>query len=191
MERDDRCLYLFATSLRDKVKSGDKKDVTDAETVILKEFLENYVMVRLTNMFFIDVSEPILTILNHFESEDPIIHKRWHTLADFFSKFLSKFMKNAGDDKSPINELLDIDFTVSKNQLSDQDIFLGGKVESFLKELTVSSCLILRGSPFQLQAPLTVKDFWFSVSLGLTVTILLCLLSLHRTVASYSAPWLT
>ena len=138
MERDDRCLYLFAISLRDKVKSGDKKDVTDAETVILKEFLENYLMVRLTNMFFIDVSDPILIVLNHFESEDPIIHKRWHTLADFFTKFLSKFMKNAGGEKSPINELLDMDFTVSKNQLSDQDIFLGGKVESFLKELNLT-----------------------------------------------------
>ena len=84
MERDDRCLYRCAIRLRDKVKSGDKKDVTEAENVILKEFLENYLMVRLTNMFFIDVSEPVLILLNHFESEDPIIHRRLGDLSRLF-----------------------------------------------------------------------------------------------------------
>lgn len=66
MERDDRCLYLCATQLRDRIKSGEQKDVTEAESVILKEFLENYLVVRLTHMFFIDVSEPVLILLNHF-----------------------------------------------------------------------------------------------------------------------------
>ena len=138
MERDDRCLYLCATQLRDRIKSGEQKDVTEAESVILKEFLENYLVVRLTNMFFIDVSEPVLILLNHFESEEPIIHKRWDTLANFFFKFLSKLMKNAGGEDARIDDLLKVDFTDLKAQLSDEDIFLGGKAETFLKELNLT-----------------------------------------------------
>ena len=56
MEKDDRCLYLCATKLRDDVQSGARKDITEAETIILRDFLGNYIVVRLTNMFFIDVS---------------------------------------------------------------------------------------------------------------------------------------
>ena len=99
MEKDDRCLYFCATKLRDKIKMGLHKDVTEAETTILKDFLGNYLVVRLTNMFFIDVSDPVVTLLNHFDSEEPLIHKRWDMLANFFYKFLSKFMKNAGRGK--------------------------------------------------------------------------------------------
>ena len=138
MEKDDRCLYFCATKLRDKIKMGLHKDVTEAETTILKDFLGNYLVVRLTNMFFIDVSDPVITLLNHFESEEPLIHKRWDMLANFFYKFLSKFMKNAGGENEPISELLKTDFKDSKLQLSDGNIFLGGKVETFLKDLGLS-----------------------------------------------------
>ena len=46
IERDDRCLYLCATTLRDDVESGKKKDITEAETVILQDYLSNYLVVR-------------------------------------------------------------------------------------------------------------------------------------------------
>ena len=106
MEKDDCCLYLCSTKLRDNIESGQQKDVTEAETIILKDFLGNYLVVRLTNMFFIDVSDLVLTLLNHFESEEPIIHKRWDMLSDFFYKFLTKFMNNAGGEDVPISDLL-------------------------------------------------------------------------------------
>ena len=44
-------------------------------------------------------------------------------------------MKNAGDETTPITELLNLDFTDSKLQLNDEQIFLGAKVESFMKEI--------------------------------------------------------
>ena len=47
-------------------------------------------------------------------------------------------MKNASNETSPVTELLNTDFTNSENQLSDKDMFLGGKVESFLKELNLT-----------------------------------------------------
>ena len=138
MEKDDRCLYLCATKLRDSINMGLHKDVTEAETTILKDFLGNYLVVRLTNMFFIDVSNPVINILNHFESDEPLIHKRWDMLADFFYRFLTKFMKNAGGENELIGELLKTNFQDSKLQLSDEEMFLGGKVETFLKDLGLS-----------------------------------------------------
>lgn len=54
MERDERCLYLCATRLRDDVESCKKKDISEAENIILKDFLGNYLVVRLTNMFFLN-----------------------------------------------------------------------------------------------------------------------------------------
>lgn len=47
-------------------------------------------------------------------------------------------MKNAGDEDARIDDLLKVDFTDSKAQLSDEDIFLGGKAETFLKELNLT-----------------------------------------------------
>ena len=80
MEKDDRCLYRCATRLKDDVHKSYKKDVTEAETLIFKEFLGNYVIVRLTNKFFLDVSKPVIRLLDYFEAEDPIINKRWDKL---------------------------------------------------------------------------------------------------------------
>ena len=136
MEKDDRCLYLCATRLKDDVNNSNKKDVTEAETLILKEFLGNYVIVRLTNKFFLNVSKPVIRLLDYFEAEDPIIYKRWDMIAELFHEFLAKFMKKTGiDDDVSVTELMKIDFTDTSLHLSDSDIYLGGRVESFLEEL--------------------------------------------------------
>jgi hypothetical protein len=135
MEKDDRCLYLCATKLRDDVDSNRKKDVTESETIILKDFLSNYLVVRLTNMFFLDVSSPVLTLINHFESEEPSIYKRWDVMSEFFYDMLAKFIKNAGGENVPITDILRIDFADRKLHYSNKEIYLGSKVETFLKEL--------------------------------------------------------
>ena len=87
------------------------------------------------NKFFLDVSAPVLEVLNHFEEEEPMIYKRWDVLHDLFHNMLAKFMKNVAGDDVPITELLKIDFTDRKLQHDDSNIYLGGKVETFLKEL--------------------------------------------------------
>ena len=132
-----RCLYLCATKLRDDVEAGIKKDISEAETIILKDFLGNYLVVRLTNMFFLDVTAPVLTLLNHFETEEPLIFKRWEMMWDLFHDMLSKFLKNAGDpgDDASIKDLMMLDFSDRNLQLKDSSIFLGKRVEAFLKDL--------------------------------------------------------
>ena len=110
---------------------------TEAETIILKDFLGNYLVVRLTNMFFLDVTAPVLTLLNHFETEEPLIFKRWEMMVDLF---LEKFLKNAGDpgDDASIKDLMMLDFSDRNLQLKDSSIFLGKRVEAFLKDLGLS-----------------------------------------------------
>ena len=135
MEKDDRCLYLCATRLRVDLESGKKKDISEAETIILKDFLGNYLVVRLTNMFFLDVSSPVLTLLNFLETEEPLIYKRWDMMAELFYDIFSKFMKSDRAENILITELLDVVFTDSSLQHSDTEIFLGAKVEAFIKEL--------------------------------------------------------
>ena len=121
--------------LKDDINNGNKKDVTEAETLILKEFLGNYLIVRLTNKFFLDVSKPVIRLLDYFEAEDPNIYKRWDMIAEQFYDFLAKVMKKTGiDEDISVSELLKIDFTDTSLHLSDSEIFLGGIVESFLEE---------------------------------------------------------
>ena len=109
-EKDDRCLYTFCTKLKDDIKSGIHKDITDTEGTILGEYLSNYVCFRLSNMFTIDVSKPALDLINYFESAEPRIYERWEQLKDFFHDLLQKFMKNAGNFKeTPMKNLLDLD----------------------------------------------------------------------------------
>lgn len=135
-EKDDRCLYTYCTKLKDNIKSGIHKDITDTEGVILEEYLSNYICFRLSNMFTIDVSKPALDLINHFESSEPKIYERWDSLRDFFHDLLQKFMKNAANFKeTSMRNLLDLDFSDRSRQLGNKDIFLGGQVETFLRQL--------------------------------------------------------
>ena len=135
MEDDDRCLYLYSSKLKDNIESGQKKDITEAEKVLMKEYLGNYIVVRLNNKFFLDVAAPVLKLINFFEEEEPMIFKRWERLAMLFQDYLGKFLKDAGGDDKPIKDLLRIDFKDRVLQLNDGDIYLGERVENYLKEL--------------------------------------------------------
>ena len=56
-------------------------------------------------------------------------------MAELFYDMFSKFMKSDRTENIPITELLDVVFTDSSLQHSDTEIFLGAKVEAFIKEL--------------------------------------------------------
>jgi hypothetical protein len=103
MEKDDRCLYLWFNKLANDVRTGQIKDITAAEEFILENYLSKYVYLRLTNQFIIDVSKPILDVINHFESEEPNIYSRFDVLVDFMTVLFSKFLVNGGLDKDNIN----------------------------------------------------------------------------------------
>ena len=96
MEKDYCCLYRWFEKLTQEVKEGKHKDITAAEQVILREFSSNYFTVRLCNKFIFDVSQPIVTCINHFESEEPKVFERFDVLTDLLVTFMAKFIVNGG-----------------------------------------------------------------------------------------------
>ena len=106
---------------------------------ILTEYKTNYLEVRLTNNFILEVSGPLIKFLNFFESNNVLIHKQFGSIVDLVYNFLSKFLKNGGlkDNEDVISgkRLLQVDYTDKKKQLDDKKIFLGEKVDSFLAEM--------------------------------------------------------
>ena len=98
--------------------------------------------VRLSNKFILDVGQPILSCINHFESEEPRIFERFDVLGDLLITFMAKFMKNGGrkpeKDNITTKDLLDVDVSDKSFQLSDKQIYLGPKVEKFLVEFNLN-----------------------------------------------------
>ena len=142
MEEDFWCLYLWFTKIAEDVKNGDHKDITAAEEFILKNFSSDIIRVRLCNMFILDVGEQIMTLINHFEAEDPNIYERHEVIADFLVTFMGKFLVNGGgisdedeEIKIVIADLLQLNFRDRKVQLSNKDIFLGPRADDLILEL--------------------------------------------------------
>ena len=138
MEKDDRCLYLWFEKLVTEIKEGKRKDVSQSEQFILKEFTSNYINIKLCNKFIIDVSEPILTLINHLESEEPNIFDRFDVIGDFLVTFMAKFLINGGHadtDEPTTKDLLNVEVTKRELQLSNAKLYLGPKVEAFMEEL--------------------------------------------------------
>ena len=139
MEEDERCIYLFIKQLEKALREDSKKEPTDAEMTILQEYKGNYMELRLTNKFILDVSEPLINFLNYFESNEVRVHQQFAKIVDLVFNFLSKFLKNAGmeDEETVVTgkRILKVDFKNKKNHLEDEKIFLGTRVDNFLKEI--------------------------------------------------------
>ena len=165
MERDDRAIYGFLSQLVSDVKSGVKKDPTDTEMKLLTLLMSNYIEVRLTNKFLIDVTKPLMKFLDIFEKDEIKIHVRYEKIVELIYGYSSKYLKNAGLDfkegeveKVTGKDLLKIKYDDSKLQLSDKDFFLGPLVEEFLVELKVA-----RDSPLIASWLLNVREFYVEV----------------------------
>jgi hypothetical protein len=158
-EKDNRCLYLWFQKLTDEVESGEHKDLTTTEQFILKHFSSNYIRVMLSNKFILDVSKPIMTIINHFEEEEPNIFNRFETLAEFLITYLGKFLINGGQEEESdlvkTRDLLLIDVKDVKLQLPDTELYLGPKVDAFIAELGLT-----RKSPELASWLKTVRAFY-------------------------------
>ena len=137
MELDDRCLYLWFRRLAEDVKAGRHEDITAAEEFIMENYLSNYIYIRLCNQFIIEVSKPILTVINHFESEEPVVFSRFEVLVDFLTTLFSKFLINGGMDKDNVKtkDLLELNVREKKLQLGPKDVYLGSKAEQFITKL--------------------------------------------------------
>ena len=90
MEEDERCIYIFIKQPENSLKENYKREPTDTEMIILQEYKCNYMELRLTNKFILDVSEPLINFLDYFESNEVRIHQQFGRIVDLVFNFLSK-----------------------------------------------------------------------------------------------------
>ena len=139
MEDDERCIYIFIEQLEQVLKAESNKEPTETEMVILTEYKCNYLELRLTNKFILDVGAPLIKFLNFFESTEVRVHKQFASIVDLVYNYLSKFLMNAGmkadEEAVTAKRLMKVDYKDKKLQLDDEKIFLGVKADEFLKEI--------------------------------------------------------
>ena len=87
-------LQLFA-DLKTKVMETSYQ-ASETEMIVLEKFLGNYLEVRLSNRFLLEVGKPVMELISFFESQKIRIQDRYSKLVLLLHSFLSKFMKNAG-----------------------------------------------------------------------------------------------
>ena len=162
LETNDRGLYLFISELAEKVRNNTHKKVTEAESTLLELYLGNYFTFRLNVKFICDFSDFIIKFMNMFESRTVMIHRRFMILIEFFYSLYAKILKNAGlpndDSNVTADVLLNIDYKNPALHLDRVDLFLGLKVDAYLKEAGLT-----RLSPEIKDWICSVKDLYLEV----------------------------
>ena len=138
LESQDRGVYKYFTDMKEKVMSG-QYDPSDTEMIVLEKYLGDYLEVKLSNLFILDVCKPVMDMISFFEAEKVRIHERHKKLVVLYKDYLGKFMKNGGSEDENNNvqgeEVLNVKYDQRDKQLDDDDIYLGPKVEALLLEM--------------------------------------------------------
>ena len=145
MLKDDEAIYGFLKENLTKEKllrgKADEMEGTETQRLLTEHYLENYVEVKLTNLFIVEVSDTLMKFLNTFEKEESKLHVRLEKIVKLILSFSSRFMKNGG---APVGEtikaqtFLDIDTTDESLYLPASEIELGESVDKYLKEIGLS-----------------------------------------------------
>ena len=159
MEKNDRGLYTF---IKGKLSNLREEKQTDTEKVIKEIYLEQYVEVRLTNKFLLDVTEDLLEFLYCFESDEPKVHVRFEKTVLLLFNYACKFLVNGGlsDETDVVNakHVLTVDYSDEDLQLSNSKIFLGERVDTFLKDIKIE-----RNDPILAKWLAGVKEFYIEL----------------------------
>ena len=138
LELQDKGVYKYFKEMKLSVLD-DKYEASETEMIVLEKYLGNYLEVKLSTAFILDVCKPVMDLISFFESEKIRIQDRHRKLVLLLHNLLGKFMKNAGLDpnnnKVDEEKMLKVNVGEKKNQLSDDEIFLGPRVEKLLREL--------------------------------------------------------
>ena len=111
-----------------------KYEASETEMIVLEKYLGNYIEIKLSVSFILDVCKPVMDLISFFESEKVRIQDRHAKLVMLFHDYLGKFMQNAGlEDNNNLagvngEVLLKVKYTDREKQLSDEEIYLGPKV---------------------------------------------------------------
>ena len=131
MIQNDRALYVYYTELHEEVMGG--KEPSDTEQVIMDIFLKNYLEVRFTNLFLIDVCQPFLDYIDFFESRKVRCHVRFPKMALLLAEHMGKFVAENTAELSP-SQLLKVDVLNPNTWLAKDKVMVGQGVNKLLKE---------------------------------------------------------
>lgn len=144
-ESQDRALYLYFSDMKGRVEEG-KYEASETEMIVLENYLENYLEVRLSQCFVLCAGEVFIELINFFESGETRIHLMYDKLTSLLVTILSRFVKDSAMSTKSTNnnkqtklekvaKLLEVKYKERKNQVNNQELWLGPKVESLLVEL--------------------------------------------------------
>ena len=97
LESQDRGVYKYFKQMKDDVLA-EKYEASDTEMIVLEKFIGNYMEMKLSNLFILDVCEPVMELISYFESEKVRIQDGHRKLVLLLHNILGKFMKNAGQE---------------------------------------------------------------------------------------------
>ena len=144
-EKQDRALYVNFKRMKEDVLR-EVYTASETEMIVIEKFIGNYLEVRLSQCFILEVDKPIMDLIDKFESSQVRVHMLYRSLLGLFKTMLPKFVtsnamdqaignNNLNSDFAMADKLLDIEYELKENQLSSKDLWIGGKAEQLLKEL--------------------------------------------------------
>ena len=135
-EKDERAIYLFLTEELGDVVNGSRAG-SETEQFIVENFLQNYIVIRLTTKFLIDSTVDLFKFLNVFEKEESRLHVRQKKIMELLLSFTSRSLKNSGlqpEEMVSIKTVLNMKHDDPELKLPLTELELGAKVEEFMKE---------------------------------------------------------
>jgi hypothetical protein len=66
-ETQDCALYTYFGDMKDKVEAGEY-EASETEMMVLEKYIGNYLEVRLSNCFILEVAKPVMELISYFES---------------------------------------------------------------------------------------------------------------------------
>ena len=140
LESQDRALYLYFKDMKEKIMKGAYV-ASETEMIVVEKYIGNYLEIRLTSLFILDVAKPVMELISFFESSKIRIQDQHAKLVLLLYDYLGKFVKNAGLDGNNNltgEALLKVKFKDESKQHSNKDLFIGSNVQSFLLKLGIN-----------------------------------------------------
>lgn len=137
--KNDDCVFPFIEDLAGKVKTGEHKEPTETEIILLNHYYDNHLECILSASFISDIGVPILEFLDFFECQTVTrIQERYSKIVEFIYQLSSKYLVNGGlGNASTVSgrELLKVDYQDSELFLTLKKVWIGEKAENCLSDL--------------------------------------------------------
>ena len=138
-ESQDRALYQYF-EIKERVENTNYV-ASETEMIVMENYLGNYMEVRLSQCFILEVDKPIMELIDFCESRKVRIHLIYQSMVSLVTTWLSKFVSGTvmpvacGDAMDLAKKLLKVKYREKENQLDNEQIWLGKRVEALLTEL--------------------------------------------------------